>query len=68
MSQSAEQLKATLGYVAGALFCLAGLIEIIAAHIGPHPHTALTAIGAMFLALACLWFMIATRSKKKHQN
>jgi predicted lysophospholipase L1 biosynthesis ABC-type transport system permease subunit len=68
MNQSEIQLKSTLSYLAGALFCLAAIIEMIAGSIGPHRHIALIATGGMFLAVGCLWLVIAANSTKKRQH
>jgi Na+/melibiose symporter-like transporter len=65
MSQSDAQWRSTFSFLAGALFCLAAVIEIIAGSIGPHRHTLLIATGGMFLALGCLWLVIAAKSTKK---
>ena len=55
--------QSTLSFVAGGLFCLAGVVEVATAWLG---HKAVfLSIGTMFLSLGALWFAVGANYKKK---
>ena len=56
----------TLSYLAAGLFCLAGVVEMVAAALAH--NAALLSIGAMFLCVGGMWFAIGVRFKKKEAN
>jgi uncharacterized membrane protein HdeD (DUF308 family) len=72
MEQRKTAVQVKLGFIAAALFLIAGVIEIVATLVGSAHKTAghgtyilFPVIGLTFISLGCMWIAIAASWKKK---